>query len=220
MLYAGDDLVGWILLLLGLGLNLKVPLKCHPSSMRSKWIVPNLCFAPGRTRIPAHPDPDGHAREQRAARVQAGLRRAANRHDRLDGRPGGHRHSDARSRQLHHEGVLSGRLRSSDSQCAQGSCPSNLLPAFRRVKIVRISTVSLSLCLSLQMRLHSPRTNYDTAMVQFEQLINNKQFLLTFIETLEAQKSFNIRDKWVVVGPRKMRQNTIQSKKCVGQTES
>lgn len=32
-------------------------------------------------------------------------------------------------------------------------------------------------------------------MLQFELLVNNKQFLLTFIETLEAQKSFNIRDK-------------------------
>ncbi|XP_012278173.1 plexin-B isoform X2 [Orussus abietinus] len=39
------------------------------------------------------------------------------------------------------------------------------------------------------------RTNYDAAMVQFEQLINNKCFLLTFVETLEAQKDFNIRDK-------------------------
>ncbi|XP_047364074.1 plexin-B [Vespa velutina] len=39
------------------------------------------------------------------------------------------------------------------------------------------------------------RTNYDAAMVQFEQLINNKYFVLTFIETLEAQKDFNIRDK-------------------------
>lgn len=39
------------------------------------------------------------------------------------------------------------------------------------------------------------RTNYDTAMIQFEQLINNKFFILTFIETLEAQKDFNIRDK-------------------------
>lgn len=42
-----------------------------------------------------------------------------------------------------------------------------------------------------------PRTNYDTAMLQFEQLINNKPFLLVFIDTLEAQKSFNIRDKYV-----------------------
>ncbi|XP_046429444.1 plexin-B [Neodiprion fabricii] len=40
-----------------------------------------------------------------------------------------------------------------------------------------------------------PRTNYDAAMLQFEQLINNKCFILTFIDTLEAQKSFNIRDK-------------------------
>ncbi|KAG1679056.1 Plexin-B [Nymphon striatum] len=38
------------------------------------------------------------------------------------------------------------------------------------------------------------RTSYDTAMQQFEQLLNNKYFLLTFIETLENQKSFSIRD--------------------------
>jgi len=41
----------------------------------------------------------------------------------------------------------------------------------------------------------SPRTNYDAAMMQFQQLINNKTFILMFIDTLEAQKSFNIRDK-------------------------
>lgn len=40
------------------------------------------------------------------------------------------------------------------------------------------------------------RTNYDTAMQQFEHLLNNKYFLLTFIETLENQKSFSIRDKY------------------------
>ncbi|KAJ8682893.1 hypothetical protein QAD02_018685 [Eretmocerus hayati] len=39
------------------------------------------------------------------------------------------------------------------------------------------------------------RTNYDAAMLQFEQLINNKCFVLAFIETLESQKDFNIRDK-------------------------
>lgn len=39
------------------------------------------------------------------------------------------------------------------------------------------------------------RTNYDTAMIQFDLLINNKSFVLTFIETLEQQKDFNIRDK-------------------------
>jgi len=44
-------------------------------------------------------------------------------------------------------------------------------------------------------RLTGPRTNYDAAMLQFEQLICNKHFLLTFIETLEAQRSFSIRDK-------------------------
>uniref|UniRef100_A0A6A7FXH8 Plexin-B-like n=5 Tax=Hirondellea gigas TaxID=1518452 RepID=A0A6A7FXH8_9CRUS len=35
----------------------------------------------------------------------------------------------------------------------------------------------------------------SNAMVQFEQLISNRYFLLAFIETLEAQKTFNIRDK-------------------------
>jgi plexin A len=45
------------------------------------------------------------------------------------------------------------------------------------------------------MQINTPRTNYDTAMIQFEQLINNKNFILVFIETLESQKTFNIRDK-------------------------
>ncbi|CAF4870399.1 unnamed protein product [Pieris macdunnoughi] len=43
--------------------------------------------------------------------------------------------------------------------------------------------------------INTPRTNYDAAMFQFEQLLNNKCFLLSFIDTLESQKSFNIRDK-------------------------
>lgn len=38
----------------------------------------------------------------------------------------------------------------------------------------------------------------SNAMVQFEQLIANRYFLLAFIETLEAQKTFNIRDKYVL----------------------
>lgn len=38
-------------------------------------------------------------------------------------------------------------------------------------------------------------TNYDAAMMQFEQLINNKHFVLSFIDTLESQKTFSIRDK-------------------------
>lgn len=46
-----------------------------------------------------------------------------------------------------------------------------------------------------KVRINGPRTNYDTAMLQFEQLINNKHFILVFIETLESQKSFNIRNK-------------------------
>lgn len=48
---------------------------------------------------------------------------------------------------------------------------------------------------SSKFRINMPRNNYDQAMLQFEQLINNKVFLLIFIETLEAQKSFSIRDK-------------------------
>lgn len=52
---------------------------------------------------------------------------------------------------------------------------------------------------SPKLRINSSRTNYDNAMIQFEQLVNNKVFLLTFIETLEAQKSFNIRDKCVIL---------------------
>ena len=37
------------------------------------------------------------------------------------------------------------------------------------------------------------------AMVQFEQLLTNRHFLLAFVDTLENQKTFNIRDKWVVL---------------------
>ncbi|RZC36560.1 plexin-B [Asbolus verrucosus] len=49
-----------------------------------------------------------------------------------------------------------------------------------------------------KVRINGPRTNYDSAMLQFEQLINNKHFVLVFIEILESQKSFNIRDKVTV----------------------
>ncbi|KAM8702809.1 hypothetical protein ACLKA7_005158 [Drosophila subpalustris] len=49
---------------------------------------------------------------------------------------------------------------------------------------------------SPKMRGNSQHTNYDAAMMQFEQLISNKYFLLTFIDTLEAQRSsFSIRDR-------------------------
>ncbi|XP_014294701.1 plexin-B isoform X1 [Halyomorpha halys] len=44
-------------------------------------------------------------------------------------------------------------------------------------------------------RITGPTTNYDAAMIQFEQLINNKYFIISFIETLEDQESFSIRDK-------------------------
>ncbi|CAH0774149.1 unnamed protein product [Bemisia tabaci] len=46
-----------------------------------------------------------------------------------------------------------------------------------------------------KVRMNAPPTNYDAAMIQFEQLMNNKYFVLTFIDTLESQKTFNIRDK-------------------------
>ncbi|KAH8398914.1 hypothetical protein KR222_011678, partial [Zaprionus bogoriensis] len=43
---------------------------------------------------------------------------------------------------------------------------------------------------------HHAQSNYDTAMMQFDQLLGNKYFLLTFIETLEEQRSsFSIRDR-------------------------
>jgi hypothetical protein len=40
-----------------------------------------------------------------------------------------------------------------------------------------------------------PRSDLDAAMGQFDQLINNKWFLLAFVETLERQKSFTMRDR-------------------------
>lgn len=49
---------------------------------------------------------------------------------------------------------------------------------------------------STKMRDQHSKSNYDTAMMQFDQLLSNKYFLLTFIETLEAQRSsFSIRDR-------------------------
>lgn len=50
-------------------------------------------------------------------------------------------------------------------------------------------------CPELQIRVNGPSTNYDAAMSQFELLLNNKYFLLAFIETLEGQRSFKLRDK-------------------------
>ncbi|XP_076344644.1 plexin-B-like isoform X2 [Tachypleus tridentatus] len=38
-------------------------------------------------------------------------------------------------------------------------------------------------------------SNYEFAMSQFQHLLNTKEFLVTFVNTLEGQKSFNIRDR-------------------------
>ncbi|KAK8746915.1 hypothetical protein OTU49_016897 [Cherax quadricarinatus] len=46
-----------------------------------------------------------------------------------------------------------------------------------------------------KLRMNGCRPAMDSAMIQFEQLITNRYFLLAFIESLEAQKTFNIRDK-------------------------
>ncbi|UYV63082.1 plexB [Cordylochernes scorpioides] len=43
--------------------------------------------------------------------------------------------------------------------------------------------------------INGPQTNYEVAMAQFEQLLYNRNFLLTFVECLERQKTFTIRDK-------------------------
>ena len=39
---------------------------------------------------------------------------------------------------------------------------------------------------------------YELAMGQFEQLLYNKSFIITFINTLESQKTFSIRDRFVL----------------------
>ncbi|KAH9380916.1 hypothetical protein HPB48_008423 [Haemaphysalis longicornis] len=44
-------------------------------------------------------------------------------------------------------------------------------------------------------QINGPYNNYEVAMTNFEMLINNKHFLLTFIDTLENQNTFSIRDK-------------------------
>ncbi|PRD35992.1 UNVERIFIED_CONTAM: PlexB [Trichonephila clavipes] len=44
-------------------------------------------------------------------------------------------------------------------------------------------------------QINGPQNMYEIAMAQFEQLLCNRNFLLVFIETLEDQKSFSIRDK-------------------------
>ena len=65
-----------------------------------------------------------------------------------------------------------------------------------------IAVIPNSLCPSLYYLLNGtaaglnkPKTEFDAAMLQFEGLLNNKWFLLAFIETMERQKSFTIRDR-------------------------
>lgn len=48
---------------------------------------------------------------------------------------------------------------------------------------------------NIKMRTNGMYNSCEIAMNQFEQLLNNKVFLLTFIRTLEAQKSFSFRDR-------------------------
>lgn len=44
----------------------------------------------------------------------------------------------------------------------------------------------------------SGQANVEKALKQFAQLVNNKVFLLTFIRTLELQRSFSMRDRGYV----------------------
>lgn len=44
----------------------------------------------------------------------------------------------------------------------------------------------------------SGQANVEKALKQFAQLVNNKVFLLTFIRTLETQRSFSMRDRGYV----------------------
>ncbi|CAL4079642.1 unnamed protein product [Meganyctiphanes norvegica] len=46
-----------------------------------------------------------------------------------------------------------------------------------------------------KIRMNGCRQGMDAAMIQFEQLLTNRYFLLSLINTLEHQKTFNIRDK-------------------------
>lgn len=52
------------------------------------------------------------------------------------------------------------------------------------------SCLSLSFAVSLQVQ-----ANVEKSLTLFGQLLNKKHFLLTFIRTLEAQRSFSMRDR-------------------------
>ena len=57
---------------------------------------------------------------------------------------------------------------------------------------IQILTVCVCVCVCVCVQ--SP-ANVEKALRLFSQLLNNKMFLLTFIHTLEAQRSFSMRDR-------------------------
>lgn len=65
--------------------------------------------------------------------------------------------------------------------------------------ILALRNVTSGLCLRFRVLtvhsvLQSP-ANVEKALRLFSQLLNNKMFLLTFIHTLEGQRSFSMRDR-------------------------
>ena len=66
------------------------------------------------------------------------------------------------------------------------------------MKILFPSVTEHAFVISKKLRLQINHNNYDAVMLQLEQLINNKYFVLTFIETMERQKSFNMSSISVV----------------------
>lgn len=67
-----------------------------------------------------------------------------------------------------------------------------LLRVFHRYLLL---TLSLHVCLCVCVRSPQSPANVEKALRLFSQLLNNKMFLLTFIHTLEAQRSFSMRDR-------------------------
>ena len=130
------------------------------------------------------PDPDGHTGEQREERVQTGLRRAADRHDRPHDGPRDLRNPASRPQNLRHESLLSRRRRPSavprPKDPRRGEQTTNRAgqrdAAGEKCDQEKEREIILT-----------------TFPLQFEGLLNNKWFLLAFIETMERQKSFTIR---------------------------
>lgn len=63
------------------------------------------------------------------------------------------------------------------------------MDSFNLASVFFHSNIASSLC-----AFQSP-ANVEKALRLFSQLLNNKIFLLTFIHTLEAQRSFSMRDR-------------------------